>query len=107
MICSVPKKWTWQGELYMEVGADRADRICNVSLSDPTDARPMGLRLDILYTSEVSVLRLKKFYEMTDLYMILQACAPLQQCCKVSYAAQGDFDAMTTLGGWMARKNQV
>ncbi|KAI0094587.1 hypothetical protein BDY19DRAFT_913567 [Irpex rosettiformis] len=100
------KKWGWHGELYIEAGPDRADRLCNVSLSELTDARPMGLRLDILYTSDVSVLRLKKFHEMTDLYMLLRACAPVQQCCKVSHAAEGDFETITTLSAWMTRKSQ-
>ena len=91
----------------MEVGPDRADRLCNITLSEPTDPRPLGLRLSVLYNTDVSVLRLKKFHDMPDLYLLLRACGPVQQCCKVSHSAESDVGALSTLGAWMARKRQV
>ncbi|KAI0343935.1 hypothetical protein BDW22DRAFT_1327569, partial [Trametopsis cervina] len=102
----IPKKWKWTGELYMEAGPDRADRLCNVALSDPTDPLPRGLRLSVVYNPDVSMLRLQKFHDISDLYILLQACSTVQQCCKVSHAAEEDFDAISTVGGWMARTQQ-
>lgn len=107
LLFSLTKKWSWHGELYIEASPDRADRLCTIQLSEPTDARPMGLRLDVLYTPEVSVLRLKKFHEMSDLYLMLRACAPVQQCCKVAHATEADFAGVATLSGWMTRNSQV
>lgn len=91
----------------MEVSPEKADRMCSITLSEPTDPRPLGLRLSVLYTTDVSVLRLKKFYNTPDLYLLLRACGPVLQCCKVSHSAEGDLNAVATLGAWMARKHQV
>ncbi|KAI0702474.1 hypothetical protein BC835DRAFT_1320860 [Cytidiella melzeri] len=103
---SVAKKWNWTGELYMETGPDKADKLCNVCLSEPTEPRPLGLTMNIIYNSEVSILRLKKFHDIPDLYMLLRACAPLQQCCRVSNAAGGDAVAIKALGDELTRNRQ-
>lgn len=103
----VGKKWKWTGELYMELSPDRADRLCNITLSEPTDPRPRGLRLSVLYDTDVSLLRLQKFHNLADLYQLLRACAPVQQCAKVSHASESDLQALSTLGAWMSRRTQV
>jgi hypothetical protein len=104
---SAAQKFKWTGELYMETGLDRAERLCNVMLSEPTDARPLGIKLSDVYNSDASVLRLKKFHDMPDLYILLGACGPVQQCCKFSHANDVDFHATSTLSGWMTRTSQV
>lgn len=91
----------------MEANPDKADHFCNITLSDPTDHRPLGLRLSVLYNTNVTVLRLQKFHDIPDLYLLLRACGPVQQCCKVTHSTEKDINAVSTLGAWMARKCQV
>lgn len=101
------KKWKWTGELYVETGPEKTERFCNVCLSEPTDPRPLGLRFSLCLSTENTALRLKKFHDLSDIYLILRSCAPVQQCCKFSRQDEADAATVATLGAWMSRKRRV
>ncbi|EKM60867.1 uncharacterized protein PHACADRAFT_204012 [Phanerochaete carnosa HHB-10118-sp] len=105
----IPKKWQWGGELYMETARNRAipaARLCNISLSEPTEPRPGGIRLNLCCTAEISTLRLEKLHDITDVYLLLRACAPIQQHCKVSHRAIEDEATFNAFATYLSRRRQ-
>lgn len=95
----------------METAPDKsasAARICAIILSEPTDPRSKGLRLSICLNAQSSVLRLEKFHDSIDVYMLLHVCGPVSQFCKVSHKdAVDDGSSLGTLTTYMARRSQV
>ena len=70
-------KWKWSGELYTQ-NEDKASRICNVMLTDATEPRPRGLRINLCLTSSDSI-RFKKLHDVSDLSILLQASEAVQK----------------------------
>ncbi|KAI0936045.1 hypothetical protein AcV5_004288 [Taiwanofungus camphoratus] len=99
----IPKKWKWLGELFINVDSDRAEHLCNVSLFDPTDPRPNGLRFSICLNS-VDSMRFNELHNIADLHLILGACAPVQQFAKLGPQGDADADAIRTLMAYMRRR---
>jgi hypothetical protein len=95
----------------METASDKsapAARICSITLSEPTDPRSKGLRLSICLNAQSSILRLEKFHDSIDVYMLLRACASVSQFCKVSHKdAAVDGSNLRTLIAYMTRRSQV
>ncbi|KAI0786050.1 hypothetical protein C8Q75DRAFT_721920, partial [Abortiporus biennis] len=100
----IPKKWKWSGELYLENGANKADRLCRIEMLDSTEARPGGVRLSTCLQSSVESVRLKKLHYISDIYMVLPACAAVQQFCKISHHEDADMKPLQTLEAYMVRK---
>ncbi|KAH9937573.1 uncharacterized protein B0H18DRAFT_1113390 [Fomitopsis serialis] len=99
----IPKKWKWTGEVFIEVEEGRAQRICNIALSDATEPRPNGLRFSICLDPVDSV-RLGKLYEVADIYMILRSCTQVQQFAKLGPGKDSDADAVTALAAHLKTK---
>lgn len=90
----------------MDTNQDSATKLCNISLTDPTEPRPGGLRLNICLTSADS-LRFKKLHSVWDLSTMLQASEAVQQYCKVVPKDSDDVDPLKTLHMFMVRKEMV
>lgn len=94
----------------METAPNRAAsaaKLCNISLSEPTEPRPGGIRLSLCYTAETSTLQLEKLHDVTDVYLLLRACAPIQQYCKVSHKTAEDETTFNTFATYLGRRRQV
>lgn len=98
----IPKKWKWTGEVFVEVEAGKAQRLCNVTMSDATDPRPNGLRFSICLTTDS--IRLQKIYGVADFYMVMQACSPVQQFAKVGPQDDGDAEALKAFTSYLRRR---
>ena len=88
-------------------GTSPAAKLCKVHLSEPTTPRPTGLRLSICFRSTLPAFTLEKFHDVSDIHLLLRACAPVQQFCKVSHKDTGDESVLKNLAGYMARLRQV
>lgn len=84
-----------------------AAELCNICMTEPTTPRPNGLRFSICYNSALSRLHLERFHNISDVHLLLRACAPIQQFCKVSHKDAGDASAFETLTTYMTRRRQV
>ncbi|THH02520.1 hypothetical protein EW026_g379 [Hermanssonia centrifuga] len=103
----IPKNWKWAGEAYTSSKpGGKTDRLCNVSLSEPTNPRPNGLRLSICYNTEDSILQLQKLHDVSDLFLILRACAFTQQFCKFGPLDVSDVKPIGIFSSYMARMRQ-
>lgn len=105
--CRIQKKWAWDGELFVESGPTEASKLCSIRMTDATAHRPDGLRINICFNAETSILRLQKFHNLFDINIILRACAPIQQFCKIFHQTEVDLDAFKALSAYMARKRVV
>ncbi|KAK7694392.1 hypothetical protein QCA50_001578 [Cerrena zonata] len=105
MASRIPKKWKWSGELYMDTNEDSATKLCNISLTEPTEPRPGGLRINLCLTSTDS-LRFKKLHNVWDLSTMLQASEAVQQFCRVIPKESDDADPLKTLHTYMI-KNEL
>ncbi|KZT74733.1 hypothetical protein DAEQUDRAFT_4099 [Daedalea quercina L-15889] len=92
----IPKKWKWTGEAFIDVEEGRAQRLCNVVLSDMTEPLPTGLRFSVCLSSADSI-RFGKLHDVADLYMIARACGQVQQFVKFGPSEGSDTDAFNTL----------
>ncbi|GJE87775.1 Chromatin organization modifier domain-containing protein [Phanerochaete sordida] len=105
----IPKKWQWEGELRMRTGPDEPEpptKLCGITLSEPSEPRPNGLRLNLCYTAQTSTIRLEKLHYANDVYMLLRACAPIQQYCKVTPQAADDERTFKTFSTFLGQRRQ-
>ena len=91
----------------MENGPKKAEKLCKIFMADETEPKPNGLRINICYNADTSILRLQKFHDISEVFIYLRACAPIQQYCKISPQTDEDGDALNALSTWMHRKRLV
>ena len=75
-------------------------------MNEVSDLRPNGLPLKICL-ADVSSIRLKKLLDVSDLYIVLPACAAVTQFCKLGPTGADDADAFKQLKEYMQRKRLV
>ncbi|KAI0670147.1 hypothetical protein C8Q78DRAFT_1039423 [Trametes maxima] len=97
----IGKKWRWQGEMFMDVSREKAERVCEITLHDPTDPLPNGLRFNICLKGDS--IRLSAFHDITTLPLFLEACARVQQFAKVGPQEDKDGSAVKELATYMMR----
>ena len=90
----------------MDTNVDSATRLCNVTLTDATEPRAGGLRLNICLSSSDSI-RFKKMHNVWDLSIMLQASDAVQQFCTAVPKDNDDADSLKTLHTYMSRKEMV
>jgi hypothetical protein len=103
---SLLMSWTWAGELFLDIDQDKADRLCEVTLTDTTDFLPEGLRLHILFSSLDSI-RFQKLYNFADLDQILPAFKPSEQVARLGPQNENDIAPLTSLKRHMELKQRV
>ena len=89
----------------MDVNYETAERVCDISLSEPTEPLPNGLRFSICMPQDG--LRFSAFYPIHALPMFLQACAPAQQFAKVGPMEDKDAQAVSQLTTFMNKRSLV
>lgn len=105
-VYSIPKKWKWTGEAFIDVEEGKAHRLCNISLYDMTEALPTGLRFSVCLSAADSI-RLGKLYEVPELYMILRSCIQVQQFVKIGPSEDMDAEAVNALAAHLRSKRSV
>ncbi|TBU35002.1 hypothetical protein BD311DRAFT_649012 [Dichomitus squalens] len=99
----IQKKWKWTGDLFMDVSRNRAERVCEVLISEATDPQPNGLRFSICLSGEN--IRLSAFHELSCLHTFLLASTRVQQFAKLGSASDKDADALLQLGIFMQKRS--
>ncbi|EIW64911.1 uncharacterized protein TRAVEDRAFT_140212 [Trametes versicolor FP-101664 SS1] len=99
----IAKKWRWSGEMFMDVSRERAERVCEISLHDPTEPLPNGLRFSICVKGDS--LRLSAFHDIASLPVFLEACTRVQQFAKVAPQEDKDTDAIKQLAIYMMKRS--
>ena len=101
----IQKKFKWEGELQIE--SDKGvQRLCNVTLNEASEPRPFGLQLKICLAGTQS-LHLRKLHDVSDIYLILPACAAVTQFCKLTSSDEEDTRPFTVLEKHMKRRRLV
>ncbi|KAI0359145.1 hypothetical protein OH77DRAFT_1502266 [Trametes cingulata] len=99
----IGKKWRWSGDIFMDVSRDKAERVCEVTLHDPTDSLPNGLRFSICLKGDS--IRLSAFHDIVSLPLFLEACARVQQFAKVSPKEDKDVAAIKQIAMFMMKRS--
>jgi hypothetical protein len=102
----ISKKWKWTGELFVDVEPAKAERLCDVVLTDATDHPPEGLRLNILF-STLSFIRFRKLCGVFHLDLILDACKPSEQVARLGPQDEKDAGVLKALVSRMSAHKQV
>ena len=89
----------------MDVSRNRAERLCEVTLSEPSEPLPNGLRFSICLTSDS--IRLSAFQSLASLPLFLLASTRPQQFAKIGPMEDKDADAVKQLGTYMRNKSLV
>ena len=89
----------------MDVSRDRAERVCEVLLSDSTEPLPNGLRFSICLTGDS--IRLSAFHALESMHLLLSASSRAQQFAKLGPLEDKDADAVKHLGLYMRKQNMV
>ena len=102
----IPKKWKWVGDLFLDTAPDHAEKLCSVTLSDPTDAPQNGFRLSIMFSSMDS-LQIKRRICIGELDAMLSACGPVQQLAKLGPENISHEHTLNHVATYMDRQQQV
>lgn len=100
--------WKWEAELLMATGPTQEERICKIYMADATSPLPNGLRLSICYNDTSSAkLHLQKLHSVSDVFILLRACSPIQQYCKILPQSDKDANSLKALSSYMTRRREV
>ena len=102
----IPRKWTWDGELFVKSNQDFADRLCNVRFEDVTDVSGDGFKFDVLMDGKDSI-RFDRLYSMFEMRTILRGLRRVDQFASMCHTGPPDRDALLTLKTFMRDKNLV
>ncbi len=91
----------------MDVSRKKAERLCEIVLSDASDPLPNGLRFNICLTDDSDSIRLSAFHDLASLPMFLAASARVQQFAKAGPLEDKDADAFKQLGTYMKNRSLV
>lgn len=86
----------------MDVSREKAERVCEITLHDPTEPLPNGLRFSICLKGDS--IRLSAFQDMSSLPLFLEACTRVQQFAKVGPLQDKDADATKQLAIFMMKR---
>lgn len=89
----------------MDVSRDKAERVVEISLHDPTEPLPNGLRFSICVKGDS--LRFSAFHDTASLPLFLEACARVQQFAKVGPHEDKDTDVVKQLSTYMMKRSLV
>ncbi|KII93643.1 hypothetical protein PLICRDRAFT_35872 [Plicaturopsis crispa FD-325 SS-3] len=103
----IPKKWKWNGELFINVANDKAEKLCDVTIVDVTEPPQLGIRFNVLFI-DLGLIRLSKLHDVSDLEMVLAACDNVAQMGKlISQDPEKDGHALTSLANYMRKRRLV
>ncbi|KAG1885640.1 hypothetical protein F4604DRAFT_1951840 [Suillus subluteus] len=102
----IPKKWKWEGDLFVDFAKNQAEKICEVTIKDATDSRDNGARMSFMMAQTDSV-RIQKLYNVTDLTPVFRACGEAQQFAKLEASENQDSQALHGLFRHMSVQRQV
>ncbi|OJA18806.1 hypothetical protein AZE42_00847 [Rhizopogon vesiculosus] len=101
----IPKKWKWGGDLFFDFVENRAEKICEVTIKDPTDSRD-GARMSSMM-AQTDTIRIQNLYTVMDLTPVFRACGDVQQFARLEASENQDTRALYGLFRHMAYQRQV
>jgi hypothetical protein len=102
----IPKKWKWEGDLFVDFAKNQAEKVCEVTIKDATDSRDNGARMSFMMAQTDSI-RIQKLYNVTDLTPVFRACGEAQQFAKLEALENQDSRALHGLFRHMSVQRQV
>ncbi|KAG1801350.1 uncharacterized protein HD556DRAFT_869358 [Suillus plorans] len=102
----IPKKWKWEGDLFVDFAKNQAKKVCEVTIKDATDSHDNGARMSFMMAQTNSI-RIQKLYNVTDLTPVFRACGEAQQFAKLEALENQDSQALHGLFRYMSIKRQV
>lgn len=91
--------------MFMDTSEERAERVCSITLHDPSEPLPNGLRFSICLRDDT--VRFSAFHDLAFLPLLLDACTRVQQFARVGPAADDDAEALKQLGIYMLKRSLV
>ncbi|OAX44859.1 hypothetical protein K503DRAFT_795147 [Rhizopogon vinicolor AM-OR11-026] len=101
----IPKKWKWEGDLFIDFVENRAEKICEVTIKDPTDSRD-GARMSSMM-AQTDTIRIQNLYTVVDLTPVFRACGDVQQFARLEASENHDTRALYGLFRHMAYQRQM
>lgn len=102
----IPKKWKWEGDLFVDFAKNQAEKVCEVTIKDATDSRDSGARMSFMMGQTDSI-RIQKLYNVTDLTPVFRACGEAQQFAKLEALENQDSQALHGLFRHMSVQRQI
>ncbi|KAH9075786.1 hypothetical protein EDB83DRAFT_2352309 [Lactarius deliciosus] len=103
----IPRKYKWNGELCINTEKGHKERVCNVSLSDPSEGSMERLRFSICFNSSVSFLLLEKLFSLAELQCLRPALMPVAEVAKLGPEGEADTQPLNTLFIHMSSRKLV
>ncbi|KAH9043764.1 hypothetical protein EDB85DRAFT_2080724 [Lactarius pseudohatsudake] len=103
----IPRKYKWNGELCINTEKGHKERVCNVSLSDPSEGSMERLRFSICFNSSVSSLLLEKLFSLAELQCLRPALTPVAEVAKLGPEGEADTQPLNTLFIHMSSRKLV
>lgn len=90
----------------MDVGADTAERLCEITITEASEHVPDGFRLNLLFMDQDS-LRLTKRYKQAEFDQILRALRRVDQFAKISEQNNENKNAFQDLVKYLEKERLV
>lgn len=100
-----PSKWAWSGDLIYGT-ADKAEPLCQVNMSDPSDKAVTGFKLKQMLYGRDS-LRFSKTYTRWEMRKIHRALDGVEQFARLSYKEDKDIEAFMAFVQYLEGRNLV
>ena len=91
--------------MFMDTSEERAERVCSITLHDPSEPLPNGLRFSICLDGDT--VRLSAFHDLETLPLFLSASTRVQQFAQVGPSEDSESDALTALAAYMKKRSLV
>jgi hypothetical protein len=101
-----PRKDTkWSGTLFNSISEVDAEKLCDVTIQDHTAARG-GMKLELFLQKSDSI-RLRKFYDLSDLELFLPSFSQVTQYASLVPFEEKDKETFATMREYLLLKEKV
>lgn len=95
--------------MYINTSSNSGERLCNVVVSEPSAHSPEALRMSVVLSDSVDMLRLEKLLRVPELHMLRPVLKSDQliQCAKMGPESDADMEALESLAKYMTARELV
>ncbi|KAJ3569281.1 hypothetical protein NP233_g5152 [Leucocoprinus birnbaumii] len=102
----IPKKWKWEGQLFILKDDDKEELVGSVVCTNITTPKPRGQRIHLTFDA-MSRLDFISFHDLSDIPIFLQACKTPDQFATLSGQDGESQSHLKVLVNYMAKHEQV
>ncbi|KAF9454912.1 hypothetical protein P691DRAFT_691049 [Macrolepiota fuliginosa MF-IS2] len=105
-IPKIPKKWKWEGQLFVLRSSDEEELVGAVVCTNITNPKPRGMRIPLTFDN-MNRLNFISFHDLSDVPNFLVACKSPDQFATLSALDGGSLGHFKVIVDYMAKHEKV